>query len=198
MNNYKSNWIVLNKWWNKFILMNYIILPMIGWFMHGVISAVSAILLAYILDRFTPRWRVNLNCDNFKEILIKFQKYGVDCARLHIYVKNKKIYIFRHELFLYDNQSTPCLAIQVPEDEWQDVLKHDDKELLFRKWGSLKRNFIWRRKMQYSVTGKFSCPINSCISMLKYILEKNNADIDDIAMRVDCVKEDIWGEKITW
>jgi hypothetical protein len=189
---------LISKKLDMLLLINYFLFSLIGWYVGGILVAIAGILIAYLLDIFTPKWKHELTWKDLDTALVNIYKYGKSPCELCIRADNRRIFVYRDERDDSRRGGPPKsrirMAVCMPLVDWSDLFTEDTYSQLLRKYGGKGMYSKNRGPKSYDIFMKKGHELEDCKEILKFLFEKSVGGLrpDIYARSVVNAKKNIW------
>lgn len=164
----------------------YVLLPLIFWYFGNAFFIPVGLLIAYAIDRLTPKWVYDLSWEEIDLALKNLGPYGVTVSHLIFRIKGRKFFIYR------DLKGKPYrYVLRIPIDHWQDVYDKEDIERIFKDNGGWWSPDKYKGLRCLSYFPKNN--METCKIVLQKFIKDASADLKkDVFAQVDYAKRDVW------
>ena len=179
-----------------FVISNFYILPIIGWYFGGFFLALLGFLCALAIDLFFPTWKYDLSWDDIRLALNNIYKYGNIPCELTFLVDNRRIFIYRDEKDFSRKKQPPRITtrigVRIPVEDWCDLYSEDDFMGFQKIYGGVGRYSSNRGPYSFGLFPKGE--VDGCIKILHDMFEKAVGGLkpDIMARSIVNSKKIIW------
>jgi hypothetical protein len=189
---------LISKKLDMLLLINYFLFPIIGWYFGGILIAIAGLLIAYLVDIFTPKWKHELTWKDIDIALVNIYEYGKSPCELCIRADNRRIFIYRDERDDSRRDGPPItrirMAVCMPLADWSDLFTENGYRQLLHKYGGKGMYSNNRGPKSYDIFMKNGREIEDCKELLKLLFEKSVGGLRSniYARSVVNAKKNIW------
>jgi hypothetical protein len=159
---------VKNKGYSIFVISNFFSLPVIGWFMGGIVTAISGFVIAFLIDHFFPTYKWELTWHDIDLALKNIYIYGNGRCQLCFFVGKRKVYIYRDEKG--SDRNPIRMIVRIPCSEWKEFFEDGDFHQLVDKFKVTGMYTKSRGKKDYILLTNGED--NICREVLRFLFEK--------------------------
>jgi hypothetical protein len=164
------------KSYSAFVISNFITLPVIGWFVGGLVPTLVGFCLALLIDLFFIKWRYELTWKDIDLALNNLYKYGRSPSEICFRVGDRRIFVYRDEKDDTQRGQPPStyirMAVRIPLVDWSGLLTEKDLDDLFHKYGGMAMTSSNRGPKCYDIFIKSRLGVEACRELLKELFEK--------------------------
>lgn len=173
-----------------FVISNFISLPLIGWYMYGIWTALVGLIIAIVIDRFFPTWEYELTWKDIDLALYNLYKYGRNPSELCFRVDNRKIFVYRDEKG--DEKRPIRMSVRMPLEDWSDIFDEKGFSELLHKFRGMGLYSKDRGPECYGIFPRGG--LEDCKEILRILFQKSVGGLrpDIMAQSVIGAKKNIW------